>query len=253
MIFTYVYIYICTYTFVHIHIVLCFGIQAYSNYLHLYIYTHLRIYTTGETQPAKNVHGAPKTCRANRTRGFPLVSISFCRRWWNLTAVMVLLGRGSALVAFSYTTALWSQVGKWNTWTFEFLWINFKRDHGEELCGIFMNLQVSWSADTIHTLGLFTSDSILFISCDVWIWYFLCRISLILCDKFGHSMAKCNNPFSCHTQNLSSRAYFNCLFKEQHPRISLGWVVEFTQHQCWINAFHNSMLFDVNIVDGQKL
>ena len=45
-------------------------------------------------------------------RGFPLVSISFCRRWWNFTAVMVLLGRGTALLAFSYTTALWSQAAE---------------------------------------------------------------------------------------------------------------------------------------------
>ncbi|CAK9016843.1 unnamed protein product [Durusdinium trenchii] len=40
---------------------------------------------------------------------FPLVTPSFCRRWWRLTAVGVLLGRGTALGSFAYATALWGQ------------------------------------------------------------------------------------------------------------------------------------------------
>ena len=44
--------------------------------------------------------------------GFPLFSASFCRSWWSLTGLLVLLGRGSALLSFAYATALWNQVGK---------------------------------------------------------------------------------------------------------------------------------------------
>eukprot|EP00435_Cladocopium_sp_Y103_P033213 s84_g8.t1 len=40
---------------------------------------------------------------------FPLVSASFCRSWWNFTGLLVLLGRGSALLSFAYATALWNQ------------------------------------------------------------------------------------------------------------------------------------------------
>ena len=45
----------------------------------------------------------------NESWGFPLVSLSFCRRWWCITAMMVLLGRGSAVLSFLYATALWPQ------------------------------------------------------------------------------------------------------------------------------------------------
>ena len=48
--------------------------------------------------------------------GFPLLSASFCRSWWNLTGLLVLLGRGSALLSFAYATALWNQVDPENLW-----------------------------------------------------------------------------------------------------------------------------------------
>ena len=95
-----IYVYFCTYLYPSIS----FYVLEHKHIPLIYTSSHVIIPTSWCNPWEQILH--------RNLRGFPLVSISFCRRWWNFTAVMVLLGRGTALLAFSYTTALWSQAAE---------------------------------------------------------------------------------------------------------------------------------------------